>query len=397
METKHLMSLSRAEFAKRLTEELHRLGSSSRWEFDSEQFCLRCDNPEAVLNLGNFYAEQEQLSQEEREKHLHQTAVSILSSQQELPEELEHARHDLRLKLWCRSVIDKMELKAEVEGKRGVEMPLVPVGEHLYASVVFDFPNSVRSIHEDNLKEWDVTPYEAIEIAKENLAEDQAVLVGSDDSFYASVTGDSYDATRLLLTERIRELHVEGDHIAMVPNRDCLLITGSEDEDGLATMLQVAEQAAEDPRPMLPLPLRLEGEEWVDWMPDPDHPLFGTFQLLELKYVYPEYKEQQELLNALHEARGEGVYAASLTAVQRDDESLLSYTVWSEGVELLLPKAQIVVFSDAESEGALASGPWEKVQEIVGNLMEETDLYPVRYRVREFPTAEQLEAIGHYL
>lgn len=391
------MNLAREEFAKQLAAELQRVGSTGRWEFDAEEFSLRCEAPEAVINLGNFYAEHEKLPQEGQENHLRQIVVSILSSHQELPDELEHARHDLRLKLWCRASIDKTDLKAQVEGKPGIEMPLVPVGKHLYASVVFDFPTSVRSIQSKELEAWDITPYEAIEIAKQNLIEDEAVLVSSGDSFYASVTGDSYDATRLLLTDRIRGLTVEGDPIAMVPNRDCLLITGSDDEDGLATMLQVAEQATQDPRPMLPLPLRLTGDEWVDWMPPADHPLYQTFQLLELKYLYPEYNEQQELLNALHDARGEAVYAASLTAVKREDESLLSYTVWSEGLEILLPKSQYVVFSDAESEGALASGTWDRVHEVVGDVMEETDWYPLRYRVHSFPTPEQLEAIGKAL
>lgn len=80
--------------------------------------------------------------------------------------------------------------------------------------------------------------------------------------------------------------------------------------------------------------------------------------------------------------------------MQREDESVISYTVWSEGLEILLPKAQYVVFSDADSEGALASGTWDRVWDIVGDLMEKTGWYPVRYRVREFPTAEQLKAIG---
>lgn len=391
------MSLTRDEFAQHLASELQRVGSTGSWEFDAEQFSLRCEDPEAVVNLGNFHAEHEKLPQEDQETHLRRIVVSILSSHQELPDELEHARHDLRLKLWCRATIDKMDLKAQVEGKPGLEMPLVPVGEHLYASVVFDFPTAVRSIQSEDLETWGVTPYQAIEIAKQNLIEDEAVLVSSGDSFYASVTGDSYDATRLLLTDRIRGLNVEGEHIAMVPNRDCLLITGSDDEEGLATMLQVAEQATQDPRPMLPLPLRLVGDEWVDWLPTADHPLYPTFQLLELKYVYPEYNEQQDLLNALHNSRGEAVYAASLTAVRRDDDSLLSYTVWSEGLEILLPKSQFIVFSDGNSEGALASGTWDRVREVVGDLMEETDWYPLRYRVRNFPTAEQLKAIGNAL
>jgi hypothetical protein len=43
----------------------------------------------------------------------------------------------------------------------------------------------------------------------------------------------------------------------------------------------------------------------------------------------------------------------------------------------------------------VASADWDKVQKVAGDLMEETDLYPARYRVREFPTDEQLAEIGN--
>ena len=41
--------------------------------------------------------------------------------------------------------------------------------------------------------------------------------------------------------------------------------------------------------------------------------------------------------------------------------------------------------------------PWEKVVEAAGDLMTPMDMYPERYRVEEFPSAEQLEAMGDEL
>ena len=35
--------------------------------------------------------------------------------------------------------------------------------------------------------------------------------------------------------------------------------------------------------------------------------------------------------------------------------------------------------------------------EVRGDLMEQTDMYPVRYRVREFPSEEQRAAVGNLL
>ena len=37
---------------------------------------------------------------------------------------------------------------------------------------------------------------------------------------------------------------------------------------------------------------------------------------------------------------------------------------------------------------------WDRVVEVVGHLMEPLDIYPQRFRVSDFPTDEQLAAIG---
>jgi hypothetical protein len=106
----------------------------------------------------------------------------------------------------------------------------------------------------------------------------------------------------------------------------------------------------------------------------------------------------KELLNALHEKTGEDVFVAAYMAA-KDDETgrIRSYSVWSMGVDTLLPKTDVIHFFDPdrpEGEKIAGSGPWERVVEVVGGLMEEVDTYPERYRVRSYPTGEQLAAIA---
>lgn len=128
--------------------------------------------------------------------------------------------------------------------------------------LVYDLPESMRSISQEDLDDWDITFYEAMETARQNLAQLDFAFASIGESLYASMTGDNYDASKLLLLDLIRKLEVKGDHIAMVPNRDTLLITGSEDLDGLKMMADLGEKALEDLRPMYAIPMRLEGDEW---------------------------------------------------------------------------------------------------------------------------------------
>lgn len=388
---------SREKFARRFLEELQTCGYEGDLEYDAENYCLREGSggkKVSAFNLSNFYLEHCKLSRSQRKKHIRHSVVACLSARQELPDEYEHARPDLRLKLWSRAAIAKLELQQEIDRvEKGIDFVLDYVGMHLCMSVVLDYPNSVRTINRETIENWGVPVYQAIEDARQNLMEDNFAFAALGETFYASVTGDSYDSSRILLLDLIRKLEVEGDYVAMVPSRDTLLLTGSEDEAGLTMMLRVAEEATQDPRPMLFMPLRLEGDLWVDWMPTATHPLYDRFRLLELQYLQPEYEEQKALLEQLHESNGTDVFVASYTAVRKEDGSVFSYCVWSKDVDTLLPKAQQILFFE-EGKDIVADGEWDHIASIVGDLMEETDDYPPRYRVRSFPNEEQLAAIG---
>jgi len=40
---------------------------------------------------------------------------------------------------------------------------------------------------------------------------------------------------------------------------------------------------------------------------------------------------------------------------------------------------------------------WQRVLEVVGDMMEPVDIYPPRFRVRGFPSEKQLAAMGNIL
>ncbi len=114
---------------------------------------------------------------------------------------------------------------------------------------------------------------------------------------------------------------------------------------------------------------------------------------MRARYLQGEYAEQKALMEKLHEVQGEyAPFVASYSVLQKkDSEEILSYAVWGEGVDTLLPEADRVVFMKAPdiNEGFV---PWSRVREVMGSEMEEVpDLYPKRFRVREYPSPEQVE------
>jgi hypothetical protein len=42
----------------------------------------------------------------------------------------------------------------------------------------------------------------------------------------------------------------------------------------------------------------------------------------------------------------------------------------------------------------VATAAWEQVEDVAGGLLARADMYPERYRVRSFPTDQQLTALA---
>lgn len=387
-----------AKFAQLFISELQKAGETRNMRYDEAEFQLVIaeeGDQSGVINLRNFYAEFCNLSPADRKKYLPDTIQAILAPREELPEDFEEIKPHLRPKIWARAGIEHTNLQARLRGgKKGIDMPQYEVGSHLLASIVYDLPRSVRSISLEELESWGTSYYEALEIATQNLTEAGFNYARVGDGLYVSATGDSYDASRVLLTDFIRSLEVQGDVIAMVPNRDMLLVAGSDDDAALEGMVSLAEQAVQEPRPLASTALRLVGDDWVDWLPSRGHPLFDRFRVLELKYLFQEYAQQKEMLDKLYEAQGIDRFVASFSAAsETDGDNVFSYSVWSQGVETLLPQTERVMFftpDAAEDKQVVATAPWHRVEKLLGHLMSDVDLYPKRFLVTEFPSEAEL-------
>lgn len=384
------------KFARQLTTALKRAGDPRKATYYREKFQIRftSEGQEAgVANLRNFYDEHCRVPRSERSKHLRHIVRGLLTYLKDVPVDFEDARPDLRPIVRGRSYFEFLRLQSEIEGHETPDIPSHDIGDHLSVALVYDLPESMQSINREQLDGWDVSYYEALEIARQNLEETEFAIASVGDKLYISATGDNYDASRLLLTDVIGRLDLQGRPVVAVPNRDTLVIAGDEDEEGLALLADFTEQALKAPRPMSGIPMVLEAGEWRTWMVEPDHPQYGRFRLLELKSLGGEYAEQKELLDTLHERRGTSLFVASFSAVEKEGGDVFSYCLWSEGVDALLPRTQKIMFF-GEGQTGLCGGNWDRVAKIVGDLLEPVDIYPPRYRVRRFPDAAQLAQIG---
>ena len=197
---------------------------------------------------------------------------------------------------------------------------------------VYDMPDSMKPISNRELDTWGVTFYEVLESARENLRHVQPQIIGPQEGpgTYVFTTNDGYDSSRLVLLDLVRQFEVDGDYIAMAPGREMLIVTGSEDAAGLEAMIALAKKAFDQPRTVSGAALRLDGDEWTRWLPEPDHPQFEEFHGVWLRSQGQDYAEQKGLLDKLHESRGEDLFVASFSVAQhKETGKRINFCVWA--------------------------------------------------------------------
>jgi len=276
-----------------------------------------------------------------------------------------------------------------------------PCGEHLAIGLVYLLPNRFVAVTKKMLTDWRLTGEYAFKIACMNLRNRSprpfqspapGVFVWHDD--------DEYEASRLVLMEVFRDLKVKGDYVAIAPYQDTLVVTGTEDRNGLENVLQLRGFLPPDGLIRI-LPIRLRNRQWESYEPDLWHPGLHEFHALRNQFLHDIYAEQRIALQTCFHDKGENVLVASyLLMWDGDDETRTpSYSCWTESAPSLLPRTDKVAFGRRNGKGGFALAAfadWDRVQEVVGHLMTPLGIYPERFRVDHFPSNDQLKALGFF-
>jgi uncharacterized protein YtpQ (UPF0354 family) len=390
---------SQDEFAKAVMDRLREVSVSGEISYDAEEFQIAVGGEKkSLFFLHNAYREYCTVTEEHRPQVVRRLVRAWLQAHKSPPEEYADIRPDILPAVRSRNFFESARLRMMIENSPDTFLPYQMLGDDLGVGLVYDMPEAMKPIANKELDLWGMTFYEVLETARENLVQLRPMILGPNEGegTYVFTTNDGYDSTRLILLDLIRQFQVKGDWIAMAPGREMLIVTGSEDGAGLEAMVTLAKKTFEQPRTVSGVALRLDGDDWVSWMPDAGHPLYDEFRWLRMESYGQDYAEQKELLDTLHQKTDKDVFVASFSVIQHKDTGhRISYCVWTKGTESLLPRTERIVLG-GEDQGPVMV-PWEKVVEVAGELMTPLGMYPERYQVDQFPTVEQLAAMGNEL
>ncbi|NQU22447.1 MAG: SEC-C domain-containing protein [Candidatus Nealsonbacteria bacterium] len=260
---------SKDQFAAKLTEMVQETDNTIEIQYDRERFGLAVKG-RGYARLDGAYEDFCNAAEAERSSLLQRLARSCRPQPPMVPAALTDA---------LPHVLPVVRKIAYFEEKAANYRLL---GEHLGIGLVYDWQEVMACILPGLLAKWSVSFDDVFESALENLRKISPTpkFARQLEGAYVSTYADSYDSSRLLLPDLFASLDLQGDPVSMLPNRDTLLISGTDDVRGLQAMADLAAAAAKKPHFDSGIPLRLVDGNWQSFQLPPNHPAFPQFDEL---------------------------------------------------------------------------------------------------------------------
>jgi hypothetical protein len=385
---------SRKRFARLVTQGLREAGEMRPIDYEKDRFRLVVEGK--PLPLSNFYREFCNAAAEGREAIVRRAVRTWRIDPSQAP--VKFTIDGLLPVLWPRCFIELAALRRDSEELKA-PWPHTIVSEHLAVGVAHPAPGGLRPLTEEDLGSLGLGFAEAQGLARRNLASrGEAEWRRSPEGYWRRDSRDGAASAALLLTEQITGLSMSGDPVAIAPQRDMLLVAGVDDAAALAAMAERAREEFDHPHAVSGFAFRLEEGAWRPWRPPQSHAAHKAMKLLQLESLARDYLQQQRLFDVLGRKAEAPLCLASFSAMEHPESGdPVSFLVWPEGLEILLPAADLVLFFQPDESGnggeVVARVPWDRVLREAGDLMQPLDIYPPRYLVRDFPDADRLQAM----
>ncbi len=267
-------------------------------------------------------------------------------------------------------------------------IPMQPIGGDLVWCVVIDFPHTMQIAGRDALVERGVSFEEALETGKAQLADPIEEWAVMDGRVFSVLAEDDYTASRAFLPGALDRLPFDGDKVIFHPGRRDLMIVSADDPEGIAMAAQFVVENQEVASPISFSPVVGSDGNWQQLDVASTHPAFEACRMLTVLDGLLTYEPQQHLLMQQFD---DELFVASYKAVQLDGD-VMSYGVWTKGVETLLPHTDLVAIVDLETAENLMV-PWLDVERVCEEMFTATNHYPRRTLVPAKPSEPMLDEL----
>ena len=367
-----------------------------RWHYDPEQNQIRGDHG-ITINLANIHNEYVRAQRNTRPALLEKYLALMLPEEPKIPKLWSLARQQLHVVVRSRYdyvIASAPDAPGGPQFNPSLQMPWI--GD-LCLRLVYDLGPSVILVSRSYLEDWGQSEDAVREQGLRNLAGLEtprwALLA---EGVYKLESRVSYEES-LLLVERVADrVPIQGPAVFIPVNRGVLMACAATATGSLNWMLDAARRSLlENPWPMGSTLLHKTDGAWHEFVATDS--AARKVEALRKINIAQVYDGQKSVLQQYCKERQDDVFVATfqLKQAKDDPDDLQSFGTWTAGVPTLLPRTDIVAFVRArepeQHESALV--PWEQAVEVCGHRMHATAWDPPRFRVNDFPSADEWQRL----
>ncbi len=290
--------------------------------------------------LYNSFVEYQRLNDAEQRDHLVRVVDFIIESRRPRPEG-DAALNQLLPVIRARS--DLLAVTADSQGFPYDQSSRV-FCESMLLMLAIDSEVSIGLVTDEILEGLGVSFEDALGIAIAHLDERGGHRFGQlAEGTFVSQCEDYYDASRILIPDLLAQLPLAGNPVAILQARSAILVTGSEDNAGLAMIAQfVLDDFAENERAISLSPIEWVDGEWRPFVVRENHP--SALRNLKPNQLCWTYNATSA---SLQKKLGDDVYVANALLVEKDGLAATAAT-WAAGVPTACPLVDAVLIEEQD-------------------------------------------------
>ena len=387
------------EFAHLLMSMLLRSGLNGTVRFIEDKRTLQL-GPNQYLNLDEYFRKLSKASLEERRRVVNE-AVEEARRTLEVPADTVALKSGLQPRIRHRSDLSNSELE-RILTKPNDAMPVFArFTDDLSITLDYTTWGTPTALSPEIAKRHRLNIDDALRVATRNLERsvgDVPPVPTGRKGVFMWYSTDKHNTARILLSRRIRRLPVKGRHVAVIPDSYRLLVTGSQDNEGLEFITKELKEAVTREDFLSARPLELKNGTWVPFTLPRKHKWYNRFRYLGLLHQSRYYSRQKRILDSVYRLLDEPIFVAEYM-IGFDGATDAFYSTCSLPTDLrsLIPQTdRICVHIRTKDELAIASSvmvDWGDITRVCPDLFLQQDTYPSRYLAQIRTDEGELEAI----
>ena len=379
---------SLSTFVSRLKQRLEE-ATDQVWTWEQHRGVLRRADPEYEIAVQNSYCEYRNAPRAARTGLLDKYVQIATAKSRNTPALWTLAARGIFPTVRSRHDFLVYRIEARMHDAPVMNTVARPITDHLEMRLVWDAGPSMAIIRREEIETWGQTEAAVWEIALGNLrALPKPTWVETESRGVFRLESEAgYEESHLLADRAIDALPFSSSAVLGVPNRGVLLAADGRDREAVLSLLEHIERSYGDRAwPLSLFPVERAANGWRTCASE-DPAIADTLRRLARIDTAQLYADQKAALERLHEATDTDIFVATVQLTRRSESGPVeSWCTWTEGVDTLIPETDLIAMLKPDVEGLLL--PADIVRARFGSLMEATEEFPPRWRVREFPSTD---------